>query len=118
VTTMNKATVQRYIEGFNKSDHAQILACLTDGVEWIIPGVFHVAGKADFDKEIESPAFVGSPTVTIDRMTEENNVVVVEGTVRCARREGGTLHAAYCDVFEMDRGKIARLVSYMVETSA
>ena len=39
--TENKKTVEKYIDGFNKSDHKQILSCLTEDVEWILPGVFH-----------------------------------------------------------------------------
>src|SRR5262245_44582630 len=78
----NKQTVQKYMEGFTKSDHAAILACLTDDVEWFIPGAFRVVGKAAFNKEIENDAFVGSPTIKVTRMTEEHNVVVAEGSVR------------------------------------
>jgi ketosteroid isomerase-like protein len=51
----NKRTIEKYIEGFTKSDHEQVLSCLTDDVEWEIPGAFHIAGKAAFDKEIEKP---------------------------------------------------------------
>ena len=56
----NKRTIETYMDGFRKSDHAQILACLTDDVEWILPGAFHLHGKAAFDGEIENPAFTGS----------------------------------------------------------
>ena len=52
--TENKRTVEQYMEGFRRSDHAQILSCLTDDVEWEIPGVFHLIGKDAFDREIEN----------------------------------------------------------------
>ena len=52
----NKRTVERYIDGFNRSDHAQILSCLSDDVEWVMPGAFHVIGKEAFDREIENEA--------------------------------------------------------------
>ena len=45
--TSNKATIERYMEGFRRSDHVQILSCLTDDVEWEIPGAFHVRGKEE-----------------------------------------------------------------------
>jgi ketosteroid isomerase-like protein len=111
----NKETVERYIDGFNKSDHAQILSCLTDDVEWLMPGTFHLTGKAAFDREIENDAFTGKPVVTITRMVEENDVVVAEGTVRAAWKAGGFLNAVYCDAFEMQDGKIKRLISYLVD---
>ena len=92
-----------------------ILSCLTDDVEWEMPGAFHLVGKAAFDKEIENDAFVGKPAITITRMVEESDVVVAEGSVRVERKTGGFLTAFFCDVFEMQRGKIRRLVTYLVE---
>jgi ketosteroid isomerase-like protein len=113
--TENKRTAERYVDGFRKSDHAQVLACLTDDVEWDMPGAFHLAGKAAFDGEIENPAFVGRPTITITRMIEEDDVVVAEGAVRAERSEGGFLDAVFCDVFTMRGGKIRRLTTYQNE---
>jgi uncharacterized protein len=113
--TENKQTVNRYMEGFGRSDHAQVLSCLTDDVEWEIPGAFHLRGKEAFDKEIENEAFVGSPTITVTRMTEENDVVIAEGSVRTQKRDGTLLGLRYCDVFVMQAGKIRRLVSYLME---
>ena len=114
--TENKRTVERYLDGFRKSDHAQILSCLTDDVEWEMPGGFHLVGKEAFDAEIENPAFVGSPTITITRMIEENDVVVAEGAVQAKRRDGGDLNAVFCDVFTMKGGRIQRLTTYLAET--
>jgi ketosteroid isomerase-like protein len=111
----NKMVVQRYIDGFNKSDHEQILFCLADDIEWLIPGAFHLVGKDAFDKEIENDAFTGSPTIKVTRMTEENNVVIAEGTVRSARRDGGFLNAMFCDVFAMENSKVKSLTSYLAE---
>jgi ketosteroid isomerase-like protein len=111
----NKRTVQKYMDAFARSDHAAILSCLTDDVEWVIPGLFHKTGKAAFDKEIENEAFVGRPTITMTRMTEENDVVVAEGRVRSARKDGGVLNVVFCDVFEMRDGKVKRLTSYLME---
>jgi len=113
--TANKQTVQRYLDGFNKSDHAQILSCLTDDVEWDLPGAFHLVGKAAFDKEIENDAFVGRPIITTIRMVEENDVVVAEGQVQANRRDGGVLNAVFCDVFVMTNAKIRRLTTYLME---
>lgn len=112
----NKRAVQRYMDAFTKSDHAQILACLTDDVVWEMPGGFHLVGKEAFDKEIENPAFVGSPAITVTRMVEENDIVVAEGIVRASRADGGVLDAVFCDLFIMHGGKIKQLTSYVVAT--
>jgi ketosteroid isomerase-like protein len=110
----NKATVERYIDGFNKVDHEQILSCVTDDVEWHMPGFFHHFGKAAFDGEIENDAFTGKPTVVLTRITEGNNVVIAEGSVKAAMKTGGTLDALFCDVFEMTDAKIKKLTTYLM----
>jgi ketosteroid isomerase-like protein len=111
----NKRTIDRYIEGFRNGDHAQVLSCLTDDVEWEVPGAFRIAGKSAFDQEIENPAFTGRPTITTSRMTEENDVVVTEGTVRTQRTSGEVLTLRFCDVFVMQERKIRQLISYLME---
>lgn len=111
----NKRTIERYMDGFRRSDHAQVLDCLTDDVEWVIHGWAHLVGKDAFDREIENEQFVGSPLITITRVTEENDVVVAEGAVRSHRRDGGMLNAVFCDVFTMREAKIKQVISYLVE---
>lgn len=113
----NKKTVQQYMDGFNAGDHAAILDCLTDDVVWIMPGTYHHQGKQAFDKEIENPNFTGLPVIKIFKMIEENDVVVAEGHVTCAFKNGGILDAVFCDVFEMRDGKINKLTSYLMQLS-
>ena len=57
----NKDIVRRYIDGFETSDHDQILGCLTDDIRWTVFGTFRLEGKEAYDAEIENPAFTGSP---------------------------------------------------------
>ena len=111
----NKHTIDRYMAGFRASDHGEILSCLTDDVEWEIPGMFHSRGKAAFDKEIENDAFVGRPDIVVTRMIEEADVVVAEGTVRTQKRDGSLVRLRFCDVFVMEAGKIKRLTSYLAD---
>ena len=114
--TENKQVVEAYMDAFRTTDRAQILSSLTDDVEWEIPGAFHLRGKDEFARHIVSPGFVPNPAITVTRLTEENEVVVAEGTVRTARTDGVVMTLAFGDVFEMRGGKIRRLVSYLMET--
>ena len=111
----NKRTIERYMAGFRATDHEAILSCLTDDVEWVIPGMFHSKGKPAFDREIENDAFVGKPEITVTRLVEEGDVVVAEGSVRTQRRNGGPLDLRFCDVFLMRGGRIRHLTSYLME---
>lgn len=69
----NKRTVQRYIDGFTRSDHDQILSCLTEDIRWTVYGAFRIEGKEAYDANIESPDSDGPPSITIDSMVEEND---------------------------------------------
>jgi uncharacterized protein len=94
-----------------------VLSCLTNDVEWVIPGMFHIRGKEAFDKEIENEAFTGSPRIVVTRLAEENDVVFAEGTVRAQRKDGGVLHLVFCDAFEMAGAQIKKLTSYLMEVN-
>jgi ketosteroid isomerase-like protein len=113
--TENKKMVEKYMDGFNKSDHKQILSCLTEDIEWILPGIFHHIGKDAFDKEIENPAFEGKPIIVVTRAIEENNIVITEGTVRAKKNDAEYINLVFCDVFEMKDGLINKLTSYLME---
>jgi hypothetical protein len=89
--TENKRTVDAYMEGFRRSDHARIL----------------LKGEDAFDREIENPGFVGSPAITVTRMTEENDVVVAEGSVRARKKDGADLKPA-ASVWSSTRRKHVR----------
>ena len=115
--TQNKKIVEMYMDGFRRTDRSLILSTLTDDVEWHIPGAFHVRGKNEFDSHIVDKGFIGGPTIHVTRLTEADDVVVAEGSVRTQRTDGTFLNLAFCDVFEMQGGKIRRLISYLMETN-
>lgn len=114
----NKDTVSRYMDAYGRSDHAAVLDCLTADVEWVVPGAFRLKGKDAFEREMNNPAFSGKQTLSVSRLIEESNVVVAEGHVESAMRDGTPVALDFCDIFEMRDGRIARLISYLVPITA
>jgi ketosteroid isomerase-like protein len=112
--SVNKATVQSYMDAYSRWDHAEVLACLTDDVEWVVPGAFHLTGQSAFDNEIEGHGAAGPPEISITRLIEEDDIVVAEGIVRNALESGSVLSLVYCDVFVMREGLIRHLTSYLM----
>jgi ketosteroid isomerase-like protein len=106
--------VHRYMDGFRRSDHEAVLACLTSDVVWRIHGLRTTRGKAEFDDEIENPAFEGSPELTVDRTVDAGDVVVVTGTGQGRHRENGPFRFAYSDLFTFREDLIAQVDSYVV----
>ena len=110
----NIQTVESYMDAFRRTDREQVLACLTDDVEWVLPGVFHVKGKDAFNSHIVDDGFTGHPEITVTRTLEAGDVVVAEGSVRAHRSDGSILNLLFCDVFEMRDARIAKVTSYLV----
>ncbi|MCT2281502.1 nuclear transport factor 2 family protein [Micromonospora chalcea] len=115
---MTRATqrdlVAEYFDGFRASDHERILATLTDDVEWVIHGHRTTRGRAEFDGEIENPAFTGSPRLDVERVIEDGPVVVATGEGRGATVAHGPFRFAFNDLFTFRDGLIARVDSYVV----
>ncbi|WP_240478100.1 nuclear transport factor 2 family protein [Flavobacterium sp. ABG] len=116
--SVNKETIEEYMNAFKVSDHETVLACLTDDIVWEMPGIYQHVGKEAFDKEIENENFIGSPTIQIIKLIEENNIVIAEGAVQGMMKNGNILDAVFCDVFEMEKGKIKKLTSYLMSKNA
>jgi ketosteroid isomerase-like protein len=116
IMSRNTQTVQSYVEGFCKNDHAQILSCLTDDIEWIVFGAFRLTGKQAYDAAIDGPAFVAPPELEIVRMVEEDDVVMAEIAGSVARGEAGeVMRMSNTEVFVMRDGKIAEHRSWVIE---
>jgi ketosteroid isomerase-like protein len=112
--TKQRDLVAEYFDGFRTSDHPRILATLTDDVEWVIHGHRTFRGKAEFDGEIESPAFTGRPQLDVDRVLEDGPVVVITGEGRALSVDNGPFRFAFNDLFTFRDGLIARVDSYVV----
>jgi ketosteroid isomerase-like protein len=108
-----KMVVEAYFDGFRRSDHEQILDCLTDDVVWDLPGHAYLEGKEAFDGEIENPDFVGQPTLNVDRVIEEGDTVVALGNGEATRKDGQRFRFLFSDVFTFAEDRIRRVESYL-----
>lgn len=114
----HKAAVERYFDGFRKSDHAQILSCLTDDVVWDLVGYTHLAGKEAFDNEIENEQFVGTPTLHVERLVEEGDTIVALGAGEGAHVSGAVHRFSYVTVFTFAGDLVGRVESWVIPLSA
>jgi uncharacterized protein len=109
-----KSVVERYIDGFRRTDHAEILSCLTDDVVWNLHGYQTVQGKHAFDAEIENDGFEGSPTLELDRLIEEGDTVVATGGGSATQKGGRRLEFVFCEVFSFRGHLVGQLDTYHV----
>ena len=57
---------------------------------------------------------MGSPTLTVDRLVEEDDVVVAIGSGESTHRNGDVHRFAFCDIFTFAGDRICRVESYLV----
>ncbi len=112
----NTDTVNAYIDGFRNNDHAQILACLTDDIEWTVFGAFHLTGKEAYDAAIDGPPeFINPPSLEVVRMVEQGDVVMAEMSGSVRRAAGGEMRMSMAEVFVMRDAKIAERRAWVIE---
>ena len=119
VMSPNKKVIEAYMAS---TDRSKVSPLLSNDVEWIewgdgVPATgVRTRGKAAFIQNYGNDEL----RTQITRMTEENNVVVAEGTTRVHKKEGQILTVQFCDIFELENSKIKRKSSFgaLVKDSA
>lgn len=113
--SQNTDTVTRYLDGFRQNDHAQILSCLTDDIEWTVYGAFKLKSKEAYDKAIDgAPMFIDPPRLDVVRMVEQDDVVMAELTGIVRRAAGGEMRLSMAEVFVMRGGLIAERRAWVI----
>jgi uncharacterized protein len=107
----NKQLIEMYLATTDKS---KLGALLADDVEWVewgngVPASGAITrGKEAHIKNLGDDELRDE----IHRLTEENNVVVAEGTAHVTKKDGSHLSVRYVDIFEVENGKIKRKSSF------
>lgn len=110
-----RAVLDRYMDGFRHGDHDAILSCLTDDVVWVIHGVSTTHGKDEFIAEVANPSFEGLPVLTVHRLIESGDEIVMTGSGSGRLWDGGPFEFEFNDIFTFRDGLIAQLDSYLVQ---
>jgi uncharacterized protein len=109
----NKKLVESYYAS-RGTEYARLLAEDVELVDWDIgvPATGAVTkGKAAYVQNRKNREFNSE----ITRMTEENNVVVVEGFARGVKKDGGSWTVHFCDAYEIEDGKLKRISTHGVD---
>ncbi len=112
-TTPNKELVRSYYES-EGTEYARLLADDVELIDWD-PGVpasgAVTRGRAAYVQNRGNREFQSQ----IVRLTEEGNVVVVEGFARGSKKGGGPWTVRFCDIYELENGKIKRVSTHGVD---
>ena len=102
------------VEAHMKAGPARAAEFLADDFEWIEwgdgvpPGGVRTRGKAAFVENFGDDELHDD----IVRVIEEGNVVMVEGVAHVSKKDGKKFDVQFCNIFEIENGKIKRKSSY------
>lgn len=105
---------KRIVETYMRRDLSKIDSLVADDVEWVewadgVPSTgSRNQGKAAIIHNIGDDKLRNE----ITRMTEEGNVVIAEGICHVTKKDGGSLNVRFCNIFELENGKIKRQDSF------
>jgi uncharacterized protein len=109
--TPNKKVIETHMTTPNRTETAGLLADDVEWIEWVdgVPAAgARTQGKAAFIRNYGDDEL----RTEITRMTEENNVVVAEGITHVHKKDGRVFSVRFCDIFELEHGKIKRKSSF------
>lgn len=107
---------KQLVEAHMRAEPARAAEFLADDFEWVewadgVPaGGARTRGKAAFVQNFGDDVLRDD----IQRITEEGNVVVVEGVAHVTKKDGKKFDVQFCNIFELENGKISRKSSYGV----
>jgi ketosteroid isomerase-like protein len=109
-----KSDNKKVVETYLRRDPSNIETLVTDDVEWVewVDGVPPTGSRNRGKAAIVQNVGEDKLRNEITRMTEEGNVVVVEGVCHVTRKDGGSLKVRFCNIFELRNGKIKRQDSF------
>ena len=109
----NKEVVKHVVDAMLNSDIEAALSHMTEDVKMGWPGFFDLAPGKDaireFFKDVPEMASSG-----IEDIIEEGNKVAATGSVTSKEKDGTLKNSFFCDVYELENGKIKTVKSYMV----
>lgn len=109
----NKEVVKQVVDAFLNSDIEAVLLHMTEDVKMGWPGFFDLAPGKEAIREF----FKTVPEMTssgIEDIIEEGNKVAATGSVTSKEEDGTLKNSFFCDVYELENGKVKSIKSYMV----
>jgi uncharacterized protein len=111
----NKKLISEFLDAFDKNDTENILKNMTDDVEWNILDDQKISGKEALRNFFDKNKSMVMVSATRDHFIVEGDHASVGGEVLCKNTESGQEYDMYyCDVYELQNGKIKNMVTYTI----
>jgi ketosteroid isomerase-like protein len=110
----NRAIIVELVEAFDKSESEKILSYLTEDFQWHMLGDFVILGKENMSKFLKDHSDMVILACTKDHILVDGDRVAVDGEVQCTGKDKAVFDMYYCDIYELEKGKVNKMISYVV----
>lgn len=108
----NREIIEKVVAAFDDNDSEAILSYMTADIEWHMIGDEVISGKeamkATFNMDMK---MISS---TKKHFIADGDQVMVDGEVVCGNEKGEQIEMYYCDIYELENGKVRKMYSYVI----
>lgn len=109
----NREIIKQLVAAFDRNDTEAILSYMTDDVTWRMLGDDPLNGK-DNMRAMFANADMQLLSSTKDHFIVDGDTVAVDGEVVCKGQNGELMNMYYCDIYDLENGKVKRMTTYAV----
>lgn len=110
-----KEIIQKVTAAFDASDTEAILGYMADDVSWEMMGDQTISGKDDMRKFLAGMSDMKMVSSTKKHIIVDGDAAAVHGDVQYKGKDGQLMDMYYCDVYELENGKVEKMTSYIVD---
>lgn len=110
-----KQIVKRANASFEENNLEGFLELCADDVEWKMVGDKTTKGKDQIRQWMASMGEMEPPKITGENQIAEGETVADYGTMTMKNETGEVASYGYSDIYHFENGKIAKLISYVVQ---
>jgi len=114
-STSIKQIIAEINASFSENKPDVFLAHCTDDIRWEMAGHFLCEGKEAVRGATDMGCFKEPPQFTIHSIVADGDTATCNGEMRMIQATGEPCRAAFCDVYYFENGKVAKLISYVVD---
>lgn len=110
----NKEILKTANAALDTNNHEGFLEYCTEDTVWNFIGDVTLNGKQAV-RNWMAENYIEPPINNVINMIADGNFVVATGTIAVKDKDGKITHSEYCDVWRLEKGKLAEVNAYVVE---
>jgi uncharacterized protein len=111
----NKSVIQAVIDAFDNNSPEDLYPLITDDFQWDMKGDQLISGKENLRKMFSMGKDIQMVSSTKDHIIIDGDTAAVDGKVDMKHPDGRIEHMNYCDIYELEGGKVKKMVTYMTK---